>query len=43
MLPIVALEPIKEGSAETLGASPKEAAETLVRILTDRGLIRGAA
>jgi electron transfer flavoprotein beta subunit len=43
MLPIVALEPIKEGSAETLGASPKEAAETLVRILKDRGLIRGAA
>ena len=43
MLPIIALEPIKGGSAETLGASPKEAAETLVRILTDKGLIRGAA
>jgi electron transfer flavoprotein beta subunit len=43
MLPIVALEPIKEGSAETLGATPKAAAETLVRILKDRGLIRGAA
>jgi electron transfer flavoprotein beta subunit len=43
MLPIVALEPIKAGSAETLGASPKEAAETLVRILADWGLIRGAA
>ncbi len=43
MLPIVALEPIQAGSAETLGASPSEAAEALVRILTDRGLIRGAA
>jgi electron transfer flavoprotein beta subunit len=43
MLPIASLEPIKPGSAETLGASPKEAAETLVRILADRGLIRGAA
>lgn len=43
MLPIVALEPIKGGSAEALGASPQSAAEALVRILTDRGLIRGAA
>jgi electron transfer flavoprotein beta subunit len=43
MLPIVALAPVKGGSAETLGASPSEAAEALVRVLMDRGLIRGAA
>jgi hypothetical protein len=42
MLPVVSLQPAKGGTAKPLGASPKLAAETLVRVLADKGLIRGA-
>lgn len=42
MLPVVSLQPAKGGTAKPLGASPKLAAEILVRVLADKGLIRGA-
>ena len=42
MLPVLSLQPTKGGNAKPLGASPKLAAETLVRVLADKGLIRGA-
>jgi electron transfer flavoprotein beta subunit len=42
MLPVISLQPTKSGSAQPLGGSPKLAAESLVRVLAEKGLIRGA-